>query len=255
MAPPRLSQGFRRRRLSGAWLLIAALLSGCAEGDFGRIKSSLVTDDIHSWVGTTAAGSAGIAPSRFGLTDEERELRDLAYPLIEAPFDRQRWYSILGEYGLNGIRSMPFDRTAYSRVLMTRSARSPASRYELMLDDIRNDQVRIGPFFRLAAQVDDLDNKRAQSLNYIPDLSEKARAHAFSRIAENQLTVAWVQHSLHQRVEAYRYALERLVVVYPSPMAVEVERALNRLRLEIGEIHVADIAATRASATRAPRAK
>jgi hypothetical protein len=228
------------------WLLIAMLVAGCAEGDFGRIKSSLVTDDIHSWVGATAAASAGIAPSRYGLTDEERELRDLAYPLIEAPFDRHRWYSILGEYGLNGIRSMPFDRTAYARVLMTRAARSPASRYELLLDDIRNDMVRIGPFFRTAAQVSDLDNKRAQSLPYIPDLSEKARANAFSRIAENQLAVAWVQHSLHQRVEAYRYALARLVVVYPSSMAVEVERTLNRLQLEIGEIRVAEIATARA---------
>ena len=105
--------------------------------------------------------------------------------------------------------------------------------------------VRIEPFFRLAARVSDLDNKRAQSLAYIPDLSEKARAHAFSRIAENQLAVAWVQHSLHQRVEAYRYALARLVVAYPSPMAVEVERILNHLQLEIGEIRVAEIATTR----------
>ena len=228
------------------WPLIAVLLAGCAEGDFGRIKSSFVTDDIHSWVGATAAASAGIPPSRYGLTDEERELRDLAYPLIEAPFDRHRWYSILGEYGLNGIRAMPFDRTAYARVLMTRGTRSPASRYELLLDDIRSDMVRIGPFFRTAARVSDLDTKRAQSLPYIPDLSEKERANAFSRMAENQLAVAWVQHSLHQRVDAYRFALGRLVVQYPSPMAVEVERTLNRLQLEIGEIRVAEIAATRA---------
>ncbi len=58
----------------------------------------------------TPTGSIGGTPSGYRLTDDERELRDLAYPLIEAPFDRQRWYSILGEYGLNGIRNMPFDR-------------------------------------------------------------------------------------------------------------------------------------------------
>jgi hypothetical protein len=222
-------------------MLTLALLAGCAEGDFGRIKSSLVTDDIHAWVGTTAAGSVGIPPSLYQLTDDERLLRDLAYPLIEAPFDRHRWYSILGEYGLNGIRNAPFDITAYARVLMSRPARSPASRYELLIDDVRNDLVRIGPFFRTAARVSDLDNKRAQSLHYIPYLGEEERANAFSRIAENQLAIAWVQHSLHQRVDAYRFALERLVIANPSPMAAEVERTLNRLQLEIGEIRVASV--------------
>ena len=238
MLLPGTSQGFRRRITHAVCLLACALLTGCAEGDLGRIKSSLVTDDIHAWIGAEAAASAGIPPSRYGLTDEERELRDLAYPLIEAPFDRHRWYSILGEYGLNGIRYAPFDRTAYSRVLMTRPARSQTSRYALILEDIRNDIVRIGPFFRAAARVTDLDNKRAKSLPYVVDLSEDERTAALSRIAENSLAIGWVQHSLHQRVEAYRYALERLVIAYPSPMAVEVEQVLSRLQLEIGAVQV-----------------
>ncbi len=34
---------------------------------------------------------------RHGLTDEERRLRDLAYPLIDPPYDRNKWYSFLGE--------------------------------------------------------------------------------------------------------------------------------------------------------------
>jgi hypothetical protein len=136
---------------------------------------------------------------------------------------------------------MPLDVTAYAAVLMSRPTRSPASRYEWMLDDIRNDLERIGPFFRTAARVSDLDNKRAQSLSYIPVLSEEERANAFSRIAENQLAVAWVQHSLHLRCDAYRFALERLVIAVPSPRAAEVERTLNRLQLEIGEIRVASV--------------
>jgi hypothetical protein len=217
------------------WLLVLTLMASCAEGDLGRIKSSLVTDDIHAWIGTEAVGSVGIQPSRYGLTDDERELRDLAYPLIEAPFDRQRWYSILGEYGLDRVFRGNFDRTAYSRELMARPARSPVSRYSLLLEDMRNDIVRVGPFFRTAARVADLDNKRTQSLPYITDLSEEGRANALSRIAENRLAIGWVQHSLAHRVEAYRYALERIVIAYPSPMAVEAEQVLNRLRLEIGE--------------------
>ena len=45
--------------------------------------------------------SIGGTVFEFPLTDEERQLRDLAYPLIEPPYDRQRWYSVLGEYGVD----------------------------------------------------------------------------------------------------------------------------------------------------------
>ena len=68
---------------------------------------------------------------------------------------------------------------------------------------------------------------------YVNILSEDERANALSRIAENQLATGWVAHSLHLRVASYRFALERLVIVFPSPMAVEAEQTLNRLALEI----------------------
>ena len=233
MPLPATSHRFRRRLTPGVFILALGSLTGCAEGDFGRIRSSLVTDDIHDWIGAEAVESIGGIPSRFGLTDDERELRDLAYPLIEPPYDRQRWYSIIGEYGLVRIRSAPFDRTLYCARLMAQPVRSPTSLYGLLLEDVRNDLVRIGPFFRTAARVADLDNKRAQSLPYVSDLSKKEQANALARIAENQLVAGWVAHSLHLRVASYRYALERLVITYPSPLAVEAEQTLNRLAFEV----------------------
>jgi hypothetical protein len=238
MKLPGTSPRFRRRLGHSGCLFGLALLTNCANGDFGRIKPSLVTDDMHAWVGTEAVGSIGVPPSRYGLTDDERELRDLAYPLIEAPFDRQRWYSILGEYGADRAFRKNVDRTAYGRELMARSFRSASGRYGQLQEDIRNDSVRVGPFFRVAARVTDLDNKRAQSMAYVPDLTEEERASALSRIAENRMAIGWVQYSLRQRAESYRYALERMVIAYPSPMAVETEQALNRLRMEIGGSHL-----------------
>jgi hypothetical protein len=228
-----------RRRFTHAGLtLILGLLSACAEGDFGRIRSSLVTDDMHAWIGTEAVGSIGVPASRFGLTEEERELRDLAYPLIEAPFDRHRWYSILGEYGVARVFRRDwwqFDPTAYSTQLMARHYRSGIARYAQLIEDIRNDIVRIAPFFRTAARVVDLDQKRQQSMTYIPNLSAEEHANAANRVSENQLVIAWVHHSLNGRTAAYRHALERLVIAYPSPMAIDAERALNQLRAQIGE--------------------
>jgi hypothetical protein len=243
MPLPATSPRFRRPLAPAVLILALGWLTGCAEGDFGRIRSSLVFDDVHDWIGAEAVGSIGGVGGRLGLTGAEPAQRDLAYPLIEPPYDRQRWYSILGEYGLVRIRSAPFDRTLYCARLMARPARSATSRYGLLLEDIRNDLVRIGPFFRTAARVADLDNKRAQSLPYVNDLSKGEQANALARIAENRLATGWVQHSLHLRVASYRYALERLVIVYPSPIAVEAEQTLNRLALEIDGAPLAAVAA------------
>src|SRR5581483_11374105 len=78
------------RLLHGFLLAVSVVLTGCANGDFGEVKPILVRDDIHDWVGHDALGGRS-KPSSFELTDDERLLRDLAYPLIEPPFDRQRF--------------------------------------------------------------------------------------------------------------------------------------------------------------------
>ena len=91
-----------------------ALLAGCANSDFGEVNQTLVTDDIHDWLGRNAP-PANAEPSNFEYTDDERALRDNAYPLIEPPYDRQQWYSVAGEYGLDqfnhgGPPQLLFDR-------------------------------------------------------------------------------------------------------------------------------------------------
>jgi len=61
-------------------MLAGALqLGGCVtNGDFDRVRPSLVRDDMHDWVGREAIGSIGGKPSDYRLTDDERTLRDLA---------------------------------------------------------------------------------------------------------------------------------------------------------------------------------
>jgi len=185
---------------------------------------------------TDTVGSAEVR--RSGLTDDERQLRDLAYPLIQPPFDRARWHSVLGEYSATPsvpTSSQYFDRTVYSRELMTRWYRSPSGRYAQLIEDVRNDIVRVGPFFRVAARVADLDRKRQLSLAYVSNLQADERGNALTRVGENLVVIRWVDRSLTQRVAAYRYALERLVIAFPSPMAVEAERVLNQLQTKIGD--------------------
>ena len=224
------------RRLYVDLSLCGLLLFLCPNGDFGRVRPSLLTDDIHAWVGREAARDYGA--SLFPLTDDERLLRDLAYPLIEPPYDRQRWYSVLGEYGMTRVFRSDWyfcDPTAYAARLMTAYVRSETTRYARLNEDIRNDVVRIDSFFTLARRVVDIDRKREQSLAYVSALSEAEIANAQARVGENILTVGWVQRSLVERVASYRFALERLVIVTPSPMAVEVERSLTLLQARIAQ--------------------
>jgi hypothetical protein len=227
----------------GLWLVAAlagaALLGGCAlNGDFGRVRPELVTDDMHAWVGREAVGSIGGQPSEFRLTDDERRLRDLAYALIQPPYDRHRWDSVFAEYGLEGPRDgAPFDRTAYWTHLDVAHRRSEVSSYAQIVSDARNDVVRIEPFFATAARVIDLDRRRAESLGYVAassGLSEAEAGNALSRNNENTAVVEWVCRSLKERATSYRYALERLVVSTPSSNAAEAERSLTLLRTRIG---------------------
>jgi hypothetical protein len=217
----------------------AALLGGCAlNGDFGRLRSDLVTDDMHAWVGREAVGSIGGQPSEFRLTDNERRLRDLAYALIQPPYDRNRWDSVFAEYGLEGPRDRaPFDRTAYWTSLDVAHRRSEVSSYAQIVADARNDVVRIEPFFATAARVIDVDRRREESLGYVAASSGVTDAdanNALSRNNENTAIIEWVCRSLKERAVSYRYALERLVVSTPSSNAVEAERSLTLLQTRIG---------------------
>ncbi len=215
-------------------------------GDFGRVRSDAVTEGIHDWVGRAAAVEHHEATSTLPLTDDERQLRDLAYPYIEPPYERQQWYSVAGEYGLRStFAAEAADRTAYFKHLkgykppFGPEVRSPSSLYAQLLDDIRNDDQRLDDFFATATRVIDLDGKRRESLRYITDLPKSERANALRRVHENAAIVSLVSTRLHQRAASYRYALEQLVVQTPSPEAAVIERALNKLKADIARYEAA----------------
>jgi hypothetical protein len=208
------------------------------DGDFGRLRHEFVFDDLHAWLGGTAANAAGEPASIFPLTDDERLLRDLAYPLIEPPYDCDRWLAALNHYGLTGgLNGAWFvtDPTVYYASLVARPTRSNVTRHVMINDDVRNDVVRVAPFFLLAQRVLDIDAKRAQSLAYISTLTEPEAVNARARNAENALIVGWVQCSLAQRAAAYRFALEHLVVTTPTPFAADVERSIKLLEMRVAE--------------------
>ncbi len=238
--PPRAR--LRRETLSPIALLLAlsvlgGCLGGCSSiGDLGTLQPDLVTDNIHAWVGREAARDAGLPASHNNLTDDERTLRDLAFPLIEPPYDRQRWDAVIYEYGVDRFMHRDAwidDPAAYYRHLQGDFLRSTAARYNQLMDDIRNDIVRIEPFVEIARSVVDLDRRREAAMAHIADLSPAERRNAQARVDENILIIAWVQYSLNERCAAYRFALEHLAAAEPESEAGDVDGVLTQLQQAI----------------------
>lgn len=226
------SQQVRPTRWRDVFVFSALLfLGGCANSDFGEVNQVLVTDGIHDWIGRDSPGPHSVPPSKFEYTDDERMLRDLAYPLIEPPYDRQQWYSVAGEYGLYRLNLADYPK--YFARIMDECHRSPSAVYARLIDDIRNDTTRLSQFFETAGRVVDIDVKRQKSLAYISGLTKYEQANALRRVRENAHVILIVRQSLSDRVAAYHFALERLVITTPSAQAVEVERSLSLLQTHL----------------------
>jgi hypothetical protein len=229
---PIRTTGFRCSLPALTLVLIGAALGGCSGGDFGRTRQDFRNDDMHRWLGAEATGSVGLKASQFQLTDNERQLRDLAYPLIEPPHSRPAWRSVFGDYQplpSPWRQKVVFDRTTYGRTLIDEPHRSHTSRYQQLIEDVRDDITRFEPFFASAARVIELDRKRNASLKMVSELSPAERADAIARMEENSLIVQWVQQCLEQRISSYRWALERLVIQAPDNIAAEADRQIGEL--------------------------
>jgi hypothetical protein len=229
---PARSDPTRLRLHPAIAVAISLVLGGCAGGDFGRTRENFRNDDMHRWIGVEATGSVGLPASQYQLTDKERLLRDLAYPLIEPPHSRPAWKTVFGDYQALPApwRQAPtFDRTAYGRLLIDEPHRSHSSRYNQLIGDVRDDITRFDPFFANAVQVVELDRKRSASINLVSDLSPREHADAIARMQENTLIVQWVQQCLEQRISSYRWALERLVVQAPDNIAADADRLIGEL--------------------------
>ena len=123
--PIRASRPSRRLWPALALFLTGAALGGCSGGDFGRTRQDFLNDDMHRWIGAEATGSVGITASQFQLTEAERQLRDLAYPLIEPPHSRppgRACSAITQPLPSPWRQTVVFDRTAYGRVADRRAA-------------------------------------------------------------------------------------------------------------------------------------
>ena len=223
------------RRLTLCAALATAAPAATEAGDFGRPKPSLFEGLIPQqfWKGPVTGYSS------YPLTDLEVELRDRSYVLIRPNEPRGKWNLYIAGFQIAGAFPPPYvytDYTEYARMLLWTLARSEASSYNRLIDDMAEDGKLAGPFVAVACAVADLDSKRERSLAYVGELSDWEVGNAFGRIRENRLVTAWVHRALHWRLASYRYALERLVISVPSVLAVQAERALTRFQAIVTQV-------------------
>lgn len=221
-------------RVSGRAVLLCVLagLSACgpATGDFGRPKPSVVHDALMPAAGDALARQRGEPVSAYRLTDNEREMRDLAWAVVMPPLAEQRRDRVLVE--LRRTRILPADRArldkaSYVEALIATSYRSSAARYAKLIDDVVNDTSRVEPFFEQASLVYDDDRARERALGHALEVRPDERENALARIDENRLLIAWVRDSFEERLAAYRYALDRLVIETPDRASIEAARAIE----------------------------
>jgi hypothetical protein len=213
------------------------VVTACAPvQDFGRFRTDHRTEN--------APLITGAVPSAFPMTDDERALRAQARGLLVGPDLPGKAPKLTdASLPLGGPAIVEASPEVYAEHLVFGPYRSAAARYAKLVDDTRNDLTRFDPFFSIARRVADLDRKREQSLGAVSALSPPELLDARRRIRENMMLMTEVHRTLTQRAAMYRFALERLVIALPSPMAAEAERTRMELERRLAAIQVTGVSA------------
>lgn len=227
-----------------AALAAAVILAGCFQqtGDFGRRHDNIITGTFLPTTGQLAAAIRGEPMSVHPLTDDEQELRRRAWHFLMPGHEEAVFRMKLSELAYTRVLP-PFPyhgREAYHATLMSGPFRSVASRYRRLADDIESDRQLIFPFTRTAARVCQADRVRSAAIPHVGHLDEHTHSHALARMAENALLVAWVKTEMQRRSEAWRYALEHLVLEGPQREAIIAERALLAIEQDMQVIALWD---------------
>jgi hypothetical protein len=222
-----------------AALALPLLLCACVTdpvGDFGRKDEPVFHDTILGGTGSIAALSRKGPASSFPMTDEESELRNVAWDLVRPPGGGASWNDDY-VFSMRWARIAPADwyeaDTNDFYILMRNSGlASHETYYELLINQARSDASKLPLFRDAATRVGKADAARRGALGALY-ADEAMRHEAEVRIAENAHVVRWVEESMQYRIRAYRTALGRLMVEVPSVKAVEAESAIDALQWEV----------------------
>jgi hypothetical protein len=232
------------RGLAGALILCALTFGSAGAGDLGRADPNFWDGLLPKqlYLGPVAPLSfppSGMPHSLYPLTDDEASLRDQAFSILQPPQHREVWNTLIKSFAQATVFPLDilrFDRYAYANMLIGMPYASEAGRYSRLIDDVGSDYLLLGPFMVTACRVIDMDARRARSLAHVQAFTEYEINNALARNNENRILIEGVELTLDSRVWSYRYAVNRLVVAVPSPLAVQAERAVERYAVQVAAI-------------------
>jgi len=232
------------RGLAGALILCALTFGSAVAGDLGRADPNFWDGLLPKqlYLGPVAPLSfppSGMPHSLYPLTDDEASLRDQAFSLLQPPQHREVWNTLIKSFAQATVFPLDIlrvDRYAYANMLIGMPYASEAGRYSRLIDDVGSDYLLLGPFMVTACRVIDMDARRARSLAHVQGFTEYEINNALARNNEDRILIEGVELTLDSRVWSYRYALNRLVVAVPSPLAVQAERAVERYAVQVAAI-------------------
>ncbi|WP_052341217.1 hypothetical protein [Salinarimonas rosea] len=229
-----------RVAVAAASLICLATLAGCApRGDFGRPAPSVIGGHALPFAGRVAAEARGEPAAWSILTDDERELRARAYRFLMPAHEWQVVERGLADLTRHRVTPAPLRlgmRRSYWDALIFSRGTSPAPLFRRIAQDADQDRMLIPLLREIALRVLEADDARLRFLLYVTVLEESQAEEAALRVAENRCLIAWVRAEARERALRYRYALERLAIEAPQRSAIEPERALAALDVEIATL-------------------
>lgn len=225
---------------------MACALVACAPstGDLGRARPSPASDAFWKPLGRQVASLRNEPASSFPWTDEEAELRSRAHRFLMPQDDRGEFDRALVHFKQNRLYPYLYGNETeesylekvtnfqtphhqgYGERLLQDNYRSTPGRYYRILQDIAYDRATWPEVCAVASRVRQADERRLKALPQIRERSPQDVANVADRVAENEALIQWVDVAMVNRLKAYRYALEHLVIAIPHAAAVDAEMAL-----------------------------
>ena len=165
----------------------------------GRARRSSATAAPRGWESRRRPRSANygvaVSPDRGRDPDARARLQPDHAALRPRPLER-RAVRLCPQRRRCRSSGRPMCAPVYGPQLISAAYPSATARYARLIDDIRNDIVRIDPFDSRRRARRDLDRKRGQSLAYVSTVAAVEVVNARLRIAENAMIADWVRWCL-----------------------------------------------------------
>ncbi|MGD9868539.1 MAG: hypothetical protein AB7U38_11130 [Hyphomicrobiales bacterium] len=207
-------------------LPFAFLLGACSmEGDLGRPKPRLLFGSIgEQW--WTSDVPPVYRHSDFGLTPDEKEMRETAFRLRTLAFKPRP------------IGISETTETSYADYLTAQGHTFGPSRMAKIDHDLHSDHLSLTLFGQAARRVLEQDRHRLGSMHQVrPYVSFLDKQNARARMQENHAFVEGTFQDMERKVMSYQYAIDRTRIETPGVTPVSVEGSLSHLRDRLASLH------------------